>query len=259
MKADPNQIIVTRTFCHVCGVPIVQVYHEDFAVIRVEAGSAEEAAGYLVNRLGAAIGDAVDPSLREAVRSALADARAFLDGERYANPGARFGQQEMSGCRPMGGANDDKSGCCEREALADACGGFPGAAGGGRTVRRAGRPRPERLEPQPCQGSWRPAGLSRDPDRSALAQGSPHLDLLNLTAGSNQRQCGAPTPGKGLHGSLRPARWFRCVAIGRLSGGSERVRTPTEESADGRDRLACDAPPPGRHGRSEMSCLSPDS
>ena len=34
-----------------------------------EGRFAEEAAGYLVNRLGAAIGDAVDPSLREAVRS----------------------------------------------------------------------------------------------------------------------------------------------------------------------------------------------
>ena len=80
MSADPNRIIVTETRCRVCGVPIVQVYHQDFAVMRVEARSAEEAAGYLVNRLGAAIGDAVDPSIREAVRSALADARAFLDG-----------------------------------------------------------------------------------------------------------------------------------------------------------------------------------
>ena len=39
-----------------------------------------------MNRLGAAVGDAVDPSRREAVRSALADARAFLDGESYAHP-----------------------------------------------------------------------------------------------------------------------------------------------------------------------------
>ena len=68
-------------------VPIVQVYHQDFAAMRVEARSAEEAAGYLVNRLGAAIGGAVDPSVREAVRSALADARAFLDGVSYTHPG----------------------------------------------------------------------------------------------------------------------------------------------------------------------------
>ena len=87
MSADPNQIIVTKTSCRMCGVPIFQVYHQSFAVMRVEARSAEEAARYLVDRLGAAIGDAVDPSIREAVRSALADARAFLSGERYANPG----------------------------------------------------------------------------------------------------------------------------------------------------------------------------
>jgi len=48
--------------------------------MRAEGRSAEDAAGYLVNRLGAAIGNTVDPSLREAVRSALADARALLDG-----------------------------------------------------------------------------------------------------------------------------------------------------------------------------------
>jgi hypothetical protein len=49
-------------------------------MMRAEARSAEEAAGYLVDRLRAAIGDAVDPSHREALQSALADARAFLDG-----------------------------------------------------------------------------------------------------------------------------------------------------------------------------------
>jgi hypothetical protein len=90
MSADPNQIIVTESRCHLCRVPIVQVYHQNFAGMRVEARSAEEAAGYLVNRMGAAIGDAVDPSIREAVRSALADARAFLDGESYAQPGRDF-------------------------------------------------------------------------------------------------------------------------------------------------------------------------
>jgi hypothetical protein len=71
---------MTETRCRNCGIPIVQVYHRDFAAMRGEGRSAEEAAGYLVNRLGAAIGDAVDPSIREAVRSALADAREFLDG-----------------------------------------------------------------------------------------------------------------------------------------------------------------------------------
>ena len=80
MNADPTRIVMTETRCRNCGIPIVQVYHRDFAVMRGEGRSAEEAAGYLVNRLGSAIGDAVDPSLHEAVRSALADAREFLNG-----------------------------------------------------------------------------------------------------------------------------------------------------------------------------------
>jgi hypothetical protein len=80
MNVDPTRIVMTETRCGCCGIPIVQAYHRDFAMMRAEARSAEEAAGYLVNRLGAAIGDAVDPSPLEAVRSALADARAFLDG-----------------------------------------------------------------------------------------------------------------------------------------------------------------------------------
>ena len=51
MSADPNQIIATETCCRVCGVPIVPVYHQDFAAMRVEARSVAEAAGYLVHRL----------------------------------------------------------------------------------------------------------------------------------------------------------------------------------------------------------------
>ncbi len=86
MSADPNQIIVTETRCHACGVPITRLYHRDFAGMRVEARSAEEAAGDLVSRLRDAIGHAIDPSLREAVRSALADAQAFLDEESSARP-----------------------------------------------------------------------------------------------------------------------------------------------------------------------------
>jgi hypothetical protein len=80
MKIDPTRIVMTETRCRNCGVPLVQVYHRDFATMRAEGRSAEEAAGYLANRLGTAIGEDVDPSIREAVRSALADAQAFLDG-----------------------------------------------------------------------------------------------------------------------------------------------------------------------------------
>jgi len=87
MKVDPARIVMAETRCGCCGIPIVQVYHRDFAMLRAEARSAEEAAGYLMNRLTAAIGEAVDPSLREAVRSALADARAFRAGELTRIPG----------------------------------------------------------------------------------------------------------------------------------------------------------------------------
>lgn len=86
MSADPNKIIETRACCRACGVATVQIHHRDFAAMHVEAWSVEEAAGYLVKRLATALGDAVNPSSRAAVRSALADARAFLDGESYARP-----------------------------------------------------------------------------------------------------------------------------------------------------------------------------
>jgi hypothetical protein len=87
MSADPNQIIVTGTHCCVCGVPIAQVYHRDFAMMRVEARSAAEAVGDLASRLRDAIGHTIDPSLREAVRSALSDAQTFLHGESSTPPG----------------------------------------------------------------------------------------------------------------------------------------------------------------------------
>ena len=63
-----------------------------------------------------------------------------------------------------------------RDILAELAETEPGA--------RAECPQPEGLGPQRRANSRRPAGLSRDPDRSALAQGSPHPGLLNLTAGS---------------------------------------------------------------------------
>ena len=80
MNVDSTRIVMTETRCRSLRSPDHQVYHRDFAMMRVEGRSAEDAAGYLVNRLGAALGDTVDPSHREEVRSALADARAFLDG-----------------------------------------------------------------------------------------------------------------------------------------------------------------------------------
>ena len=80
MNVDPGRIVMAETCCGCCGIPVVQLYHRDFAMMRAEARSAEEAAGYLINRLGDAVGHTVDPSLREATRSALADARAFHEG-----------------------------------------------------------------------------------------------------------------------------------------------------------------------------------
>lgn len=79
MNADPARIVMAETRCGCCGIPIVRVYHRDFAMMRAEARSAEEAAGYLLNRLRDAVDHAVDSSVREATRSALADARAFFD------------------------------------------------------------------------------------------------------------------------------------------------------------------------------------
>lgn len=79
MRVDPNRIVVTETHCGACRVPIAQVFHRDFAGIRVEARSASEAAADLVGRLTDSIRSTVDPLLREAARSALADTQAFLD------------------------------------------------------------------------------------------------------------------------------------------------------------------------------------
>lgn len=93
VSADPARIVMVETRCGCCGIPIVRVYHRDFAMMRAEARSAEEAAGYLINRLGDAVVHTVDPALREATRSALADARAFHEGcavwSRPAPAGAR--------------------------------------------------------------------------------------------------------------------------------------------------------------------------
>lgn len=88
-----------------------------------------------------------------------------------------------------------------------------------RARQEAGQP--GRVGPQRREDPGGPAGLSRTPDRSVLAQGSPYPGLLNLTAGSDQRPCGAPAPRTGLHGGPCPARWFRCMASGRLSGQAE--------------------------------------
>ncbi len=87
MNAGPERIIVTESCCQRCGVHAVSVHHETFPELCVEALSAERAAGHLANRLEATLDGVADPPRREAVLSALADARAFLDREDYAHPG----------------------------------------------------------------------------------------------------------------------------------------------------------------------------
>jgi hypothetical protein len=56
------------------------VHHEIFPEMQVEALSAERAAERLANRLEAILDSAPDPSSRETVLRALADARSFLGG-----------------------------------------------------------------------------------------------------------------------------------------------------------------------------------
>jgi hypothetical protein len=128
--------------------------------------------------------------------------------------------------------------------------GFRARQEAGEAAIVAGRPRPEGLGAEQREDPWRPAGLSRTPDRSALAQGSPDPGLLNLTAGSDQRPCGAPAPRTGLHGSLCPARWFRCMAIGRFSGGTEGVpRTRREQPMISADVSRATTPTDARGAR----------
>src|SRR5262245_25576245 len=66
-NADPKRVIVTASCCQGCGVHVVLVHHETFPEMRVEALSAERAAGHLANRLEATVDAVSDPSHREAV------------------------------------------------------------------------------------------------------------------------------------------------------------------------------------------------
>ncbi len=85
MNADSRRIIVTETCCPSCSIHTVHVHHQDFPELRVEALSAERAAGHLANRLKAALDTVSEPSRREAVLRALADAQAFLGPEGAAH------------------------------------------------------------------------------------------------------------------------------------------------------------------------------
>ena len=81
MSADSRRIIATKSFCQACGVPVVLLHHETFPEMRIEALSAERAAGHFVDRLKATLDSAPDASHREDVLRALADVQAFLNRE----------------------------------------------------------------------------------------------------------------------------------------------------------------------------------
>jgi hypothetical protein len=86
MSAASRRIIVTESCCQACDVHTVQVYHQNFPEMRMEGMSAERAAGFLADRLTAALDSVSDPTHIEAVRVAIDDTRAFLDREGAVHP-----------------------------------------------------------------------------------------------------------------------------------------------------------------------------
>ncbi len=85
VSANPKGIIVTESRCQASGVHFVLVHHETFPEMHIEALSIERAARHLANRLKASLDSDVDPSRREVVLRALADAEAFLDRQGAAH------------------------------------------------------------------------------------------------------------------------------------------------------------------------------
>ncbi len=75
MDTDLNRVIVT-----ISGQSsAASVHHRDFPEIRAEAGSPEEAAGHLVNKLSCALDSALTDWRRGNVDQAIADVRAFME------------------------------------------------------------------------------------------------------------------------------------------------------------------------------------
>lgn len=86
MIADPRRIIVTESSCQACDVHTVHVYHQSFPEMRIEGLTAERAAGFLADRLTAALDSVSDLTHSEAIRVAIDDTRAFLDREGSVHP-----------------------------------------------------------------------------------------------------------------------------------------------------------------------------
>ncbi len=75
MDTDLKRVIVTISGTSTAAC----VHHRDFPEIRAEAGSPEEAAGHLVNKLVCALDSALTDWRRQSVEQAIADVRAFLE------------------------------------------------------------------------------------------------------------------------------------------------------------------------------------
>jgi hypothetical protein len=75
MDTDVKRVIVTLSTTSAA----TSVHHRDFSEIRSEAGSPEEAAGHLVNKLVCALDSALTDWRRQSLEQAIADVRAFVD------------------------------------------------------------------------------------------------------------------------------------------------------------------------------------
>jgi hypothetical protein len=74
METDTNRVVVTIRST----ATAASVHHRDFPEIRADAGSPEEAAALLVNKLVAALDSALTDWRRQTLDQAIADVRAFV-------------------------------------------------------------------------------------------------------------------------------------------------------------------------------------
>jgi hypothetical protein len=75
MDTDTNRVVVTISSTSIAA----SVHHRDFPEIRAEAGSPEEAASLLVNKLVCALDSALTDWRRQTLDQAIADVRAFVE------------------------------------------------------------------------------------------------------------------------------------------------------------------------------------
>jgi len=75
METDTKRVVVTISSTSTAA----SVHHRDFPEIRADAGSPEEAATLLVNKLVAALDSALTDWRRQTLDQAIADVRAFVE------------------------------------------------------------------------------------------------------------------------------------------------------------------------------------